>query len=120
MNGAQIMGVGRCEPEEPNPSAEIFMRGLMMDKPLLIQSLIDYAARYHGNTEVVSRTTEGRLYQYTYAQANTRAKQLARALLRLGVGFGDRVATLAWNNHRHFRGLLRDLRYRCSMPHHQS
>ena len=70
------------------------MRGLMMDKPLLIQSLIDYAARYHGNTEVVSRTTEGRLYQYTYAQANTRAKQLARALLRLGIGFGTGLPRL--------------------------
>ena len=78
------------------------MRGLMMDRPLLVQSLLDYAARYHGDTEIVSRTTEGPLYRYTYAQANTRAKQLASALLRLGIGFSDRVATLAWNNHRHF------------------
>jgi acyl-CoA synthetase (AMP-forming)/AMP-acid ligase II len=78
------------------------MRGLMMDRPLLIQSLIRYAARYHADTEIVSRTTEGPLHRYTYADAEPRAKQLAKALMRLGVGFGDRVATIAWNNHRHF------------------
>jgi fatty-acyl-CoA synthase len=78
------------------------MRGLMMDRPLLIQSLIEYAAHYHGEAEIVSRTTEGPLHHYTYREANARAKQLAKALLRLGVGVGDRVATLAWNNHRHF------------------
>ena len=78
------------------------MRGLMMDRPLLIQSLIRYAARYHAETEIVSRTTEGTLHRYTYADAEPRAKQLAKALIRLGVGFGDRVATMAWNNHRHF------------------
>ena len=78
------------------------MHGLMMDRPLLIQSLIQYAARYHAKTEIVSRTTEGPLHRYTYGDAEPRAKQLAKALMRLGVGFGDRVATIAWNNHRHF------------------
>src|SRR6516165_8702313 len=78
------------------------MRGLMMDRPLLIQSLIRYAARYHAETEIVSRTIEGPLHRYTYANAEARAKQLVKALMRLGVGFGDRVATIAWNNHCHF------------------
>ena len=78
------------------------MRGLMMDRPLLIQSLIQYAARYHADTEIVSRTTEGPLHRYTYGDAEPRAKRLAKALMRLGVGLGDRVATIAWNNHRHF------------------
>jgi fatty-acyl-CoA synthase len=78
------------------------MHGLMMDRPLLIQSLIRYAARYHAETEIVSRTTEGPLHRYTYGEAEPRAKQFAKALMRLGIGFGDRVATIAWNNHRHF------------------
>ncbi len=34
------------------------MRGLMMDRPLLISSIIDHAALYHGDTEIVSRTIE--------------------------------------------------------------
>jgi 3-(methylthio)propionyl---CoA ligase len=78
------------------------MRGLMMDRPLLIQSLIRYAARYHADIEIVSRATEGPLHRYTYADAELRAKQLAKALTRLDVAFGDRAATIAWNNHRHF------------------
>ena len=78
------------------------MRGLMMDRPLLIQSLIRYAARYHADNEIVSRTLEGPLHRYTYADAEPRTKQLAKALMRLGVGLGDRVATIAWNTHRHF------------------
>ena len=78
------------------------MRGLMMDRPLLIQSLIRHAARYHADTEIVSCTTEGPLHHYTYAAAEAGAKQLAKALMHLGIAFGDRVATIAWNNHRHF------------------
>ena len=34
------------------------MLGLMMDRPLLISSIIDHAALYHGDTEIVSRTIE--------------------------------------------------------------
>jgi acyl-CoA synthetase (AMP-forming)/AMP-acid ligase II len=78
------------------------MRGLMMDRPLLIGPLIQYAAEYHGDTEIVTRTTEGPIHRYTYGEAERRARQLAKALQRLGVGPGDRVATIAWNNHRHF------------------
>jgi fatty-acyl-CoA synthase len=77
------------------------MRGLMMDRPLLIASLIDYAAGYHGDTEIVSSLVEGGTHRYTYADAAERAKRLAQALGRLGVEEGDRVATLAWNGHRH-------------------
>jgi acyl-CoA synthetase (AMP-forming)/AMP-acid ligase II len=77
------------------------MRGLMMDRPLLIGALIQYAAQYHGDTEIVTRTTEGPVHRYTYAEAERRARQLAKALKRLGVEMGDRVATIAWNNHRH-------------------
>ena len=78
------------------------MRGLMMDQPLLIGPLIRYAAEYHGDTEIVSRSVEGPIERYTYVEAEQRAKCLAKALKRLGVGFGHRVATIAWNSHRHF------------------
>ncbi|MBV9858854.1 MAG: long-chain-fatty-acid--CoA ligase [Alphaproteobacteria bacterium] len=78
------------------------MLGLMSDRPLLVSAMIAHAARYHGDTEVVSRTVEGALHRYTYAAAERRAKQVANALLRLGIAPGDRVATLAWNTHRHF------------------
>jgi 3-(methylthio)propionyl---CoA ligase len=77
------------------------MRGLMMDMPLLVSSLIAHADRSHGDTEIVSRTIEGPIHRYTYSQAHKRCKQLAQALLRLGVKEGERIGTLAWNGFRH-------------------
>jgi 3-(methylthio)propionyl---CoA ligase len=78
------------------------LRGLMMDMPLLVSSLIEHAALYHGDTEIVSRTVEGPIHRYTYADARKRSRQLAQALARLGVRDGDRVGTLAWNGYRHY------------------
>ena len=77
------------------------MRGLMMDVPLLISDLIDYAAVYHGDTEIVTQTVEGPIHRYDWASAQKRSKCLAQALERLGVERGDRIATVAWNTHRH-------------------
>jgi 3-(methylthio)propionyl---CoA ligase len=78
------------------------MHGLMMKMPLMISSLIRHADQYHGDTEIVSRLAEGGIHRYTYSEAHKRSRQLANALMALGVKPSDRVATLAWNNHRHF------------------
>ncbi len=78
------------------------MHGLMQDQPLLISSLITYADRHHGKTEIVSRMVEGPIHRYTYRDAHARARKLANALIRLGVKEADRVGTLAWNSFRHF------------------
>ena len=78
------------------------MRGLMMDMPLLITPIIQYAADYHGDTEIVSRSVEGPIHRYTYGESYGRIQKLANALNRLGVEFGDRIATVAWNGYRHF------------------
>ena len=78
------------------------MLGLMQDQPLLISSLIEFAARHHASAEIVSRRVEGDLHRYTYADAARRARQVANALDRLDLAFSDRVATLAWNGYRHF------------------
>ncbi len=77
------------------------MHGLMMDSPLLTSSLIVHAARHHGDTEIVSRSVEGPIHRYSYAEAEARAGRLAKALLALGIGESDRIATVAWNNYRH-------------------
>jgi fatty-acyl-CoA synthase len=78
------------------------MQGLMQDAPLMISSLLRYAATYHGGREIVTRTVEGPLHRYTYADAHARAAKAANALLACGVRPGDRIATLAWNTYRHF------------------
>jgi acyl-CoA synthetase (AMP-forming)/AMP-acid ligase II len=78
------------------------MLGLMGEQPLLVSRCLTHAANYHSDTEIVSRSAEGPIHRYTYADAERRSRQLARALLRLGIEPGDRIATLAWNTWRHF------------------
>jgi acyl-CoA synthetase (AMP-forming)/AMP-acid ligase II len=78
------------------------VKGLMQNQPLLLSSLLQHADRFHDGTEIVSRTTEGPVHRYTYRDAARRARKLADALRQWGIGQGDRVATLAWNNYRHF------------------
>jgi acyl-CoA synthetase (AMP-forming)/AMP-acid ligase II len=77
------------------------MPGLMMDRPLLVAPLLVHAARFHADTEVVSRSVEGPIHRISYAQMHQRTQKLANALIALGVKPGDRVATLAWNTWRH-------------------
>ncbi len=78
------------------------MFGLMQDQPLLISSLIEFAARHHADAEIVSRRVEGDVHRYTYRDAGLRSRQVANAIDALGIAQSDRVATLAWNGYRHF------------------
>jgi fatty-acyl-CoA synthase len=78
------------------------LRGLMMDRPLLVSSVIDYGAEVYPDVEIVSQTIEGGLHRYGYRASRERIGRLANALKGLGVKPGDRVATLAWNGYRHF------------------
>ena len=77
------------------------MLGLMQSRPLLISGLVDYASAWHGRREIVSRDPEGAIHRSNYAEVAARAKRVANALDALGASRGDRVATLAWNGHRH-------------------
>jgi 3-(methylthio)propionyl---CoA ligase len=83
-------------------SKRISMLGLMQNQPLLISSLMEFAERHHSDAEIVSRRVEGDIHRYTYKDAARRSRQVANALDTLGLAFGDRVATLAWNGYRHF------------------
>ncbi|GAB5099970.1 3-(methylthio)propionyl-CoA ligase [Caballeronia sp. HLA56] len=75
--------------------------GQMMEIPLLASSLLSHASRHFGDTEIVSRRIEGDIHRYTYRDCEKRAKQLAQALIALGVEQGERIGTLAWNGYRH-------------------
>ncbi|WP_203292423.1 long-chain-fatty-acid--CoA ligase [Maricaulis parjimensis] len=80
------------------------LRAHMMDCPLMISDILVHAAKCHGDQEIVSRLPEsGTIHRETYAEAHERTKQLANALTKkLKIKEGDRVATIAWNSHRHF------------------
>jgi fatty-acyl-CoA synthase len=77
------------------------MRGRMMEDPLTLTHLLERARRYFARTEVVSRLADGRIHRQSWGEVYARAAKLAHALARLGVKPGDRVATLAYNHHRH-------------------
>ena len=77
------------------------MLGLMQSQPLLISSLIEFAARNHADGEIVSRRVEGDIHRYTYKDLAARSRQLANKLDAMGLAQGDRVASLAWNGYRH-------------------
>ena len=77
------------------------MKGLMQDWPLRVTTIIDHAARFHGDREIVTRTVEGPIARTTYKQVHLRARKVAQALTKLGVKEGDIVATMAWNTARH-------------------
>jgi fatty-acyl-CoA synthase len=76
--------------------------GLMMDRSLQISRLIDHAALWHGEVEIVTQRTGLPDRRSNYRELRARSAQLAHALAgRLHVRPGDRVATFAWNTQRH-------------------
>ena len=77
------------------------LKALIQDQPLLISSLIQYSAQYHGNQEIISRTADKKIHRITYADLYKRTQQLAHALGSLGAEPGDRIGTIAWNSFRH-------------------
>ena len=84
-----------------SPAGPASILGAMQDWPLTVDKILDHAARWHGDVEVVSRSVEGPIHRTTYSEVHARAKRLSNALKALGVAPGDRVATLAWNTARH-------------------
>ncbi len=77
------------------------MLGLMQDWPLLAHKVLDHAAIYHPDQEIVSRSVEGPIHRQTYTDLNRRAKKLASGCEKHGIKLGDVVGTMAWNTYRH-------------------
>lgn len=72
----------------------------MMDYPLLLKTILYRGYTVFPEKEIVSRDYGG-IFRYTYADLHKRVCQLANALESLGLKTGDKVATFAWNHHRH-------------------
>ncbi|MBT3527755.1 MAG: AMP-binding protein, partial [Porticoccaceae bacterium] len=78
------------------------MNGLMMNSQLTITSIMEHADSIHGASEIVSVTSDNPNHRYTYSESFRRIRQLANALKSVDFDKGDRIATLAWNDYRHF------------------
>jgi fatty-acyl-CoA synthase len=74
--------------------------GLMQDYELSLQHVLWRIERLHQKKEVVTKLEQG-VHRMTNAEMVPRINRLAGALKQLGIKPGDRVATLAFNNHRH-------------------
>ncbi|MEO0668054.1 MAG: long-chain fatty acid--CoA ligase [Pseudomonadota bacterium] len=77
------------------------MHGQMMNFPLTISSLVDHAARYHGDTGIWSVETAGGVTETSWGEVAGNARRLGDALTQLGLGPQARCGTIAWNNRRH-------------------
>ncbi len=77
------------------------MIGGMQTQPLLVTALIDHAAREHGRAPIITHWADGRRERSNWAAIHGDARRMAQALVRLGIGEGDRIATLAMNHAHH-------------------
>lgn len=73
----------------------------MMNLDLTVLSILQHATKFHPNAKIVSIDTDQSVSYFSYSEFGQRVARLANALQKLGLNPGDRVATLAWNNHRH-------------------
>ena len=69
----------------------------MQSYRLTIDGFLDHAAKWWGEREVVTADS-GRV---GYAALRARSNRLSGALTKLGLQFGERVGTLAWNTQHH-------------------
>jgi fatty-acyl-CoA synthase len=77
--------------------------GLMQDDfPLTLHHIRRRMGTSSPDASVLTLAQPGSVERATFTEVSERIDRLARALGRLGVEQGQRVATFAWNNQRHF------------------
>ena len=77
------------------------MQALMMNSQLMISSILNHAESNFPEVEMVSVTVDNPQHRQNNKTFAKRCRQLANVLDSLGAEFGDRIGTLAWNDHRH-------------------
>ena len=56
------------------------MQGLMQQHQLLLSGLIDHAAAYHGEREIISHLVDGSTHRSNWREVQQRSKRMATAL----------------------------------------
>jgi acyl-CoA synthetase (AMP-forming)/AMP-acid ligase II len=75
--------------------------GSMQEFALTLDRFLEHAAKWHPRAEVVTGRDGGATDRVTYADLKSRSQRISTLLRDFGIGFGDRVATLAWNTQAH-------------------
>src|SRR5580765_7884819 len=76
------------------------MLSTMQDYPLTVRAIFEHGERVYADSEVL--TFDGTTTcNASFAEVARRARQLAAALVRLGVKPGERVGTFCWNCQEH-------------------
>jgi len=73
----------------------------MQPYALTVDKFLDHAAKWTGEREVVTAEAGEAAGRIGYAALRDRSLRLSGALAALGLKFGDRVGTLAWNTQHH-------------------
>jgi fatty-acyl-CoA synthase len=68
---------------------------------LTVDKFLDHAAKWFPDREVVTAEAGAAPRRIPYAGLQARSRRLSGALSALGLGFGDRVGTVAWNTQHH-------------------
>ncbi|MEA2335902.1 MAG: hypothetical protein QOG40_2392, partial [Solirubrobacteraceae bacterium] len=77
--------------------------GLMQDDfPLTLHHIRRRLTTSSPDASVLTLAQPGSVERAKFSEVSERIDRLARALARLGVQQGQRIATFAWNNQRHF------------------
>jgi fatty-acyl-CoA synthase len=77
--------------------------GLMQDDfPLTLHHIRRRMRGSSPDASVITLAQPGTVERASFAEVSERIDRLARVLERLGVQRGERIATFAWNNQRHF------------------
>jgi fatty-acyl-CoA synthase len=82
------------------------MRGTMMNFPLTLPHLLERNGKLFSRVEIASRRPDKTIVRTCYGTFCGRAKQLASALVKLGLRRGDRVASMMWNHSGHLEAFF--------------
>jgi fatty-acyl-CoA synthase len=69
--------------------------------PLTLDRILDHAAKWHPEAEVITAGEGGSNSRVSYPVLRQRARRVSLVLRDFAVGLGARVATLAWNSQKH-------------------
>ncbi len=73
----------------------------MQSYALTVDKFLDHAAKWSGDREIVTAEAGRAVARIGYAELRARSNRLSGALAALGLRFGDRIGTLAWNSQHH-------------------